>query len=117
VQAASMGFTILMLGGLAALLAAAMLPAVGRFWLAGVAVVAFAIAGSRIGMASSPLLHGACAAVGAYVLALSVVFFTTGLQLDHVLTTTAAAVDIGAATGHLCGRFAMARRPRTARSR
>lgn len=105
VRAASTGFTVLLLGGLVAPLVAAMVPVVGRFWLVLVAVAAFVIAGSRIGAAAAPAVHGAVAAVSSYLLMLPGVMMTTGLQVGQVLTTASAAVVVGALGGYLTARF------------
>lgn len=106
VRAASTGFTVLLLGGLAAPIAAQVLGEVGRYWLLIVAVVAFITAGVRIGSASSPMQHGAVAAIGGYLLVLPIVFVTGGLEITQVGTTLAAAVVVGGLSGYLRGRYA-----------
>lgn len=103
VRAASTGFTILLLGGLCAPLAATLLPVVGRYWLVAVAVTAFIVAGVRIGTASVPALHGAVCAVGGYLLMLPIVAMTAGLHIGPVVGTVAAAVVLGASSGHFAG--------------
>jgi hypothetical protein len=105
VRAASMGFTILLVGGLAAP-ALARIPAVGPFALTAVAVIAFAVAGLRIGATKAPLLQGVCAAVGAYLLVLPVVLMTTR-HLDPLWTpaTVALAVIIGGGAAVLAARM------------
>lgn len=105
VRAASTGFTVLLLGGLVAPLVAALVPMVGRYWLVVVAIVAFVIAGSRIGAAGAPAVHGAVAAVSSYLLMLPVVMMTAGLQVGQVLATASAAVVVGALGGYLTARF------------
>lgn len=108
VRAASAGFTVLLLGGLLAPIAATYIPYVGQVWLSLVAVAAFAMAGSRIGQARAPHLHGACAALGSYLLVLPlVVWFTSGTEgvgVVQILATAVAAVAIGGLAGLLAGR-------------
>lgn len=106
VRAASTAFTILLLGGLAAPLAATLVPTLGTFWLPFVAVTAFAIAGSKIGTATVPALHGAAAAVCGYVLVLPLVTMTSGFDIRQVLLTAATAVGVGALAGLLRSRLA-----------
>jgi hypothetical protein len=108
VRAASTGFTILLLGGLLTPIAARFLPVVGQFWLSIVAVVAFAVAGHRIGTARIAPLHGACAALGGYLIVLPLVLWTSGglagLGLAQILWTAAAALFVGALAGFVAGR-------------
>ncbi|MCF7550735.1 hypothetical protein [Pseudonocardia sp. WMMC193] len=107
VRAASAGFTVLLLGGLAAPIAAQFLPVVGQFWLSIVAVAAFVVAGWRIGDARNAALHGACAALGSYVLVLPLVLWTAGLAAvgwGQIVGTAAVAVVVGGLTGFVVGR-------------
>lgn len=108
VRAASAGFTVLLLGGLLTPIAAQFLPVVGQFWLTIVAVVAFAVAGSRIGAARVAPLHGACAALGGYLIVLPLVLWTSGglvgLGVVQILATAVAAVVVGAIAGFVAGR-------------
>jgi hypothetical protein len=96
------------LGGLVAPIAAAYLPVIGQFWLSLVAVVAFAIAGSRVGTARATHLQGACAALGSYLLVLPLVLWLptgqTSVGAAQVLMTAMAAVAVGAIAGILAGR-------------
>lgn len=101
VRAASTAFTVLLLGGLAAPMVASVFPAGGRYWLVVVALGAFAFAGSRIGTAAAPALHGATAAVGGYLLVLPIVVMTSGLQVGQILITVSAAGFVGALSGYL----------------
>lgn len=114
VRDASTGFTILVIGGLSAPMAAVLVPVVGRHWLPAVAVVAFVVASRRGGSASLPWLHGLVAAVSAYLLVLPLVLLGGGASLRQVLFTVATAVVVGAATGFLSGRRATGRGGSTA---
>jgi hypothetical protein len=114
VRDASTGFTILVIGGLSAPMAAALIPVVGRHWLPLAAVVAFVAAARRGGSASLPWLHGVVAAVSAYVIVLPLVLLGGGANLGQVLLTLATAVLVGAATGFLSGRRTAGRRASSA---
>ncbi|GAB3385638.1 hypothetical protein [Amycolatopsis echigonensis] len=103
VRGASTGFTILVLGGLSAPVAAALIPVAGRYWLPLVAVIAFVVAACRGGEARSPWLHGLVAATSAYLLVLPLVLLGGGASLGQVLLTLATAVLVGAATGFVSG--------------
>ncbi|MHA6793043.1 hypothetical protein ACVGVM_05885 [Pseudonocardia bannensis] len=109
VRAASTGFTILLLGGLLTPIAATYLPVIGRFWLLLTAVVAFAVAGRRIGTARIPALHGACAALGSYLLVLPLVLWmpgqSAGVDVEHLVSAAGTAVAVGAIAGALAGRL------------
>ncbi|NMI00546.1 hypothetical protein [Pseudonocardia acidicola] len=89
-------------------MAAAYLPVIGGYWLSLVAIVAFAIAGSRVGTARATHLHGACAALGSYLLVLPLVLWLptghTGVGVPQILTTAVAAVAVGAIAGIFAGR-------------
>lgn len=115
VRAASSGFSILVIGGLLAPLAAAFLPIVGQFWISLVAAGAFAVAGNRVGEAAAAHLHGACAALGSYLLVLPLLFWLAPeatLNLVQIVGTAVVAVVVGGVAGALAGR----RRDRSARS-
>lgn len=107
VRGASTGFSILLIGGLLAPLATLVSPVAGALWLAGVAVLAFAIAARRSRLAEAPALHGAVAAVGAYALVLPLLLpFPQGRDVGQILLTLATAVVVGAASGSLMARRA-----------
>ena len=103
---ASTGFSILLLGSLAAPIAAALLPGLGSAWNALVAAAAFSVAGVRIGNARAPALHGALAALSSYLLMMPLVVFTAVQQVrtGPVGMTLAGAVAVGAATGFVNGK-------------
>ena len=108
VRAASTGFTVLLLGGLLAPLAASLVPVVGQFALAIVAAAGFVVAGRGIGNARSTVLHGACAAVGSYLLVLPLVLWSSstagGVDVTQVVATAGTAVVVGGLAGHIAGR-------------
>ncbi|WP_214366572.1 hypothetical protein [Pseudonocardia sp. H11422] len=108
VRAASTGFTILLLGGLLTPIAATYLPVIGRFWLLVTAVVAFAVAGRRIGTAAVPALHGACAALGSYILVLPLVLWmpgqAAGVDVEQLVSSAGMAAGVGAIAGAIAGR-------------
>lgn len=107
VRGASRGFSVLVLGGLSAPLVAVAVPMLGAVWLTLTAVVAFSLAGWRIGSASRPPLHGAVAAVMAYLLVLPLVLFaSTGGDPVQITLTLLTAVVVGAVAGVVSGRRA-----------
>lgn len=104
VRGASLAFSVLVIGGLAAPLGS-QIPVVGPAWLILTAVVAFVLAGYRIGDALDPRVHGAGAAVAGYALVLPLVVLGTGtLDPLQLVLTAATAVVMGAIAGHLAGR-------------
>lgn len=111
VRGASTGFSILVIGGLLAPFLTLVSALAAALWLAGVAVVAFAVAARRSQLADAPAIHGAVAAVLAYVLVLPLLLpFPQGRDLGQILLTLATAVVVGAATGALMARRATAAR-------
>lgn len=106
VRGASTGFTVLVIGGLTAPLGARLMPVTGAVWLPLVAVVAFAVAGAKIGTAPRPPLHGAIAALAAYLLVLPLVFLGGGAYGSQLAVTAAAALLIGAIAGAIRARMA-----------
>jgi hypothetical protein len=102
VRGASTGFTLLIVGFYTGPMMANV-PLIGEPWLLVVAVAAFAAAGWRIGDAVSPPMHGALAALTAYVLFVPIVFLGLGrVPLDQwqlVMTPFAIAIVVGAAVG------------------
>lgn len=106
VRGASTGFSLLVIGGLLAPVAASLLPVPGRaVWLPLVAVLAFVIAAARIGQASRPALHGAVAATSSYLLILPLVVFNeSGRDPVQIAATFGTACAAGALTGFCRGR-------------
>ncbi|MGH3519637.1 MAG: hypothetical protein ACRDQ7_19905 [Haloechinothrix sp.] len=106
VRGASVGFSILVVGGLLAPVAAVAVPLLGAVWLTLIAVLAFGVAGMRIGGARLPALHGAVAAVFAYLLVLPLVLLNeAGRDVVQVSLTFCAALAVGALAGILRARF------------
>lgn len=105
-SSASTGFSILLLGSLAAPAVSALLPSLGPAWNVLVATAAFSVAGFRIGNARAPALHGALAALASYLLMAPLVVFTAVEQVrpGPVGMTVAGAVTVGAVTGYVSGR-------------
>jgi hypothetical protein len=105
VRGASTGFSILVIGGLLAPILTLISVPVAIAWLAGDAVVAFAVAARRSRLANAPALHGAVAAVLAYALVLPLVLpFEQGRDVRQILLTLATAIVVGAMTGTLAAR-------------
>ena len=108
VRAASTGLSVLLLGGLMTPIAQAYLPVVGQFWLLLVSVAAFATAGSQVGDAELTHVHGACAALGSFLLVLPLVFWYppagAGLDFAQIVSAAGAALVVGALAGHVAGR-------------
>lgn len=106
-RGASAGLSVLVVGGLVQPVVAVLAPPLGAVWLVVVAVVAFAVAGRRIGTASAPLRQGAVCAVLAYLFVLPlVVYANQGLDVAQAAGTTVTAVVVGGLVGHLRGRGA-----------
>lgn len=109
VRGASIGFSILLIGGFAAPLAARF-PLIGPYWLTITAVIAFLAAGLRT---RGRLSHGVLAAVGAYLLILPLVWMTTrGWDIRQIVETAATAVVAGGGASLVSG---WSRWPRTSR--
>lgn len=104
VRGGSLAFTVLVIGGLAAPLGA-QIPLVGPLWLILTAVLAFVLAGYRIGDAADPRVHGAVAATVGYLLVAPLVVMTTGtLDFAQFGFTGLTAIVVGGLAGHLAGR-------------
>jgi hypothetical protein len=103
VKGASTGFTVLVVGGLAAPLGT-LVPVAGPAWLPIVAVVAFVVAALRIGAAPRPWLHGTVAALSSYLLVLPLVLLGGTRDVRQMLLTALAAVVVGAIAGFVAGR-------------
>lgn len=103
VRGASTGFTVLVIGGLAGPLMAAV-PVVGQPWLLLVAAVAFAVAAWRVGDALSPAVHGATAAVGSFLLVFPLLLIIGGrLGLGQLGFYSAVAVGMALGIGTAVG--------------
>ena len=110
VRGSSAGFTVLVLGGLIAPIAAVKAPGIGSLALILTAVVGFATAAARQRGGPRPNISGALAAIGAYFLVLPlVVMGNHGWNVVQIACTLATAVVVGAATPALAGRFAAAK--------
>lgn len=105
VKGASTGFTVLVVGGLSAPIMSRV-PVIGVAWLIITAGVAFVVAGSRIGDALSPAVHGAATAMAAYLLALPLVVLASGtIDLQQVLLTSITSIVVGAIAGATAARL------------
>jgi len=106
VRGASAGFSILLIGGLLGPLIAFKAPAIGGVFLTATAILAFFVAARKIGTAGNPALHGAVAAVLAYLLVLPLVLMMSaaGRNLAQTAMTLATAVSVGALTGWAMSR-------------
>jgi hypothetical protein len=104
VRGASAGFTVFVVGGLSAPMMSG-LPLIGPAWLIITAVVAFMVAGYRIGDAPVPRVHGAGAALAGYLLVLPlVVVASQSLDVQQLALTVLTALLVGGLAGHLAGR-------------
>lgn len=105
VRGASTGFSVLVIGGLLAPMTTLVSGLVATVWLTGVAVLAFVVAGRRSQAAVRPGVHGAAAAVLAYVLVLPLLLpFEAARSWSQVAATFATAVVVGAVTGLVAAR-------------
>jgi hypothetical protein len=106
VRGSSAGFTVLVLGGLLAPIAAVKAPALGSFALVLTAVIGFATAAARQRGGPRPVIQGSLAAVGAYFLVLPLVVMANhGWDPVQIAWTSLTAVVVGAATAPLAGRI------------
>jgi hypothetical protein len=102
VRGSSSGFTILVIGGLAAPLLAARVPVAGGLALVLTALAAFVTAAARQGDTARPALQGVVAAVGAYLLVLPlVVMVNRAWDVPQIALTLACATLVGALAGPL----------------
>ena len=106
VKGASTAFTVLVIGGLATPLIASLAGAsAGMVWAVLVSAAGFILAGGRIGEATQPVLHGAAAALAAYLLVLPLIaLWGTPLVWWQVAVTALVAAAVGAAAGFVSGR-------------
>jgi hypothetical protein len=106
VRGSSAGFSVLVIGGLVAPIAAVKLPGVGGLALFVAAVAGFAYASARQWNGPRPVAQGVLAAVGAYVLVLPLVVMARhGWDVVQVASTLATAVVVGALTPVAVGRL------------
>lgn len=109
VRGASSGFSVLLIGGLVAPMVGIAAPLLGSVWLTLTAFTAFVVAARRIGVATVPVLHGAVAAVLAYILVLPLLLpFEAGRNVPQILLTFATAISVGACTGWIQSRRRLA---------
>lgn len=103
VRAASRGFSILLVGGVAQPLVAHWVQPLGVVWLVVVALIAFAVAGYRApSVKRRAWVSGIAAALGSYCLVIPLVISAAGgLPVEQVLITAATAVAVGAASASL----------------
>ncbi len=107
VRGASTGFSVLLIGGLLAPFLTLVSAVAAAGWLAAVAVVAFAVAARHSRRAGNPALHGAVAALFAYVLVLPLLLpFEQGRDVGQIALTTATAVAVGAVSAMFMARRA-----------
>lgn len=103
VRGASAGFSVLLIGGLIAVLLGLKFPAAGPLLGLVAAVIGFHVAARRVGTASIPALHGAFAAVLAYLLVLPIAWtFSPGhssADVGRALLNLALALSTGSLTG------------------
>lgn len=113
VRGASRGFTVLLVGGIVQPWVGVLLPPLGYFWLALVAVLAFGWAAwprSGGGMDASPVradrvVVGVASALFSYALVVPLVLSAAGrVPWDQVGFTTATACVVGAVVGSLAPR-------------
>jgi len=112
VRGTAAAFTVLVIGGLVAPLIVTVLPlapeqerVVYSWWVTAVAIGAFVLAGSRIGEATQPAVHGAVAALGAYLLVVPLILLVgTAPTITTMLLAVLVAVVVGGAAGLVTGR-------------
>jgi hypothetical protein len=104
-RGASAGFTALFLGGWLAPIVAGFVPALGVSWLVLVGLVGSALAGRQIGVADSPAVHGAAAAVLGFLLMIPAILIVGhGVGLTQLALPIPGAAAVGAAAGWLASR-------------
>lgn len=115
IRGASTGFTVLLVGELLAPVAGRVDPTLGLLWVSLVGAAGFVAAGTRIGQARVPWLHGGAAAL----LALSLTMplrLVAGLDTGADWYRVGVSAVFGMVVGSLAGRAAGLARDRTARS-
>ncbi|WP_089303246.1 hypothetical protein [Haloechinothrix alba] len=110
VRGASIGFSVLVVGGLLTPIAVRTWDVLGLVWLPGVAVLAFAWAAGKACAGRDSIVQGMLAASGAYMFVLPLVALGTGgLDASQVSLTAIVAVIIGGGSVPM-RRYARARR-------
>jgi hypothetical protein len=110
VRGSSAGFTVLVLGGLVAPIAAVNAPVIGSLALVLTAVAGFVTAAARQWNGPRPVVQGVLAAVGAYLLVLPIVVMGNhGWNVVQIACTLATAVVVGAVTPGVLVRVRSAR--------
>lgn len=106
IKGAVAGFAVLVIGGLVTQLLAALVPGmVVAAWAVLVTLGAFVLAGSLIGDATRPPLHGAVAALAGYLLVLPLIaLLGAPLAWWQVPVTAIVAAAVGAVAGFVSGR-------------
>jgi hypothetical protein len=96
---------VLFLGGWLAPMVAGFVPALGVSWLVLVGLVGSALAGRQIGVADSPAVHGAAAAVLGFLLMIPAILIVGhGVGLTQLALPIPGAAAVGAAAGWLASR-------------
>ena len=108
VRGGSAGFTVLVLGELLTPFASGINATLGLLWLSLVGATGYVAAGSKIGIASKPALHGALAALAALVLTIPLRLFV-GASLEQqwypLLISALFGLVVGALAGRAAGRL------------
>ena len=103
VRGASAGFSVLLIAGLVAVLLGLKFPSVGPLLGLVAAVVGFHVAARRVGEARVPALHGAFAAVLAYLLVLPIAWHFSpahsSADVGRAMINFALALSTGSLTG------------------
>jgi hypothetical protein len=105
VRGASLGFTVLVITGLANLIVVRVSPTAGLVWSIVGPLLAFGAAAWRSGPADSPWLTGLFAAFFGYTLYVPLMYIgTRHIDWPSTLLYAGVAIVVGAAVGHLRGR-------------
>ena len=108
VRGASAGFSVLLIGSLLSMLLTFIFPAYGPLLIVVAAIIGFYVAAHRVGTASIPALHGAFAAVLAYLLVLPIwwnfSFARNRIDVGVALLCFALALSTGSLTGWMNAR-------------
>lgn len=104
-RGASTGFSVLIVGGLAQPLIMRFAPLFGTVWLVLVAAVASMVAGWRAADTAWAAVHGALAALLAYVLTIPVVLFSAQeLPAGQAMLTAVTTLLLGAVSAAVAAR-------------
>lgn len=106
VRGASVGFSVLVVGGLLAPMAVQVWAGLGLVWLPAVAVIAFAWAAGKACVVRETPVQGVLSAVTAYILVLPLVALGSGgIDAGQVSLTVLAAIAVGGCTAPLRQAF------------